>query len=51
MLGIIFLVFAFVLLVMAAANVNHPRVHLGWLGLALWVLSLLLGGVGNQLFR
>ena len=45
MLGIILLVFAFVLLCLAAANVNHPRINLGWAGLAFWVLSLLLGGV------
>lgn len=45
MLGTILLVFAFVLVALSAFNVGHPRVHLGWLGLATWLLSLLLGGV------
>ena len=46
MLGIILLVFAFVLLVVAAFGwTPRPTVNLGWLGLALWVLSILLGGV------
>ena len=45
MLGIILLVFSFVLFSLAAANVNHPRISLGWAGLAFWVLSILLGGV------
>ena len=49
MLSIILLVFSFVLLVLASANVSHPRVSLGWLGLAFWVLSLLLGGVSPLL--
>ena len=46
MLGTILLVFAFVLVVLAAFNVpTPPRVNLGWLGMALWCLSLLLGAV------
>lgn len=45
MLGIILLVFAFVLLALAAFNVGHPRVSLGWLGMAFWALSILLRGV------
>lgn len=49
MIGVILLVFAFVLLVLASANVSHPRLSFGWLGLALWVLSLLLGGAGPLL--
>jgi hypothetical protein len=45
MLGTILLVFSFVLLVLAAFNVPiPPRVNLGWLGMALWCLSILLGG-------
>lgn len=43
MIQIILLVFAFVLLCVAAAGVSHPRINLGWAGLAFWVLSLLLG--------
>lgn len=45
MLGTILLVFAFVFFMVAAARIDHPRVSLGWLGLAFWVLSILLGGV------
>jgi hypothetical protein len=45
MLVTILLVFAFVLLVVAAFGIGLPRVNLGWLGLALWVLSILLRGV------
>lgn len=45
MLGTILLVFAFVLLLCAAFGVALPRVQLGWLGLACWVLSILLGGL------
>ena len=32
----------FVSLVLAAFDVKVPRVNLGWLGLALWVLSVLI---------
>lgn len=46
MLATILLVFAFVLLVIAALGYTpRPSVNLGWLGLALWVLSILLRGV------
>jgi len=45
MLTIILMVFAFVLLVLAAFNVGHPRVSLGWLGMALWALSILIGSI------
>lgn len=45
MLSTILLVFAFVLMFLAGLNVGHPRVSLGWLGAALAVLSVLLGGV------
>jgi hypothetical protein len=34
------LVFAFVLFVLAGLNVGHPRVTLGWLGLAFLTLAL-----------
>lgn len=44
MLGTILLVFAFVLLALAALNVpSSPRVNLGWAGMAFWCLSLLIG--------
>jgi hypothetical protein len=43
MLHLIFLVFAFVLLALAAFSVPPGgRIQLGWLGLALFVLSFLL---------
>ena len=46
MLGTILLVFAFVLLVLAAFNVpTPPRLNLGWAGMACWVLSILIGGL------
>lgn len=38
--ALILLVLAFVLLLLAAFNVNPPRVSLGWLGLALWLLAV-----------
>ena len=49
MLGQILLVFAFVFAVIAAifiTTVARPplNVHFGWLAVAFWILSLLLGG-------
>ncbi len=45
MLTTILLVAAFVLLVLAALNIPQPpRLSLGWLGLALWVLAELVSG-------
>ena len=45
-IGTILLVFAFVLLVLAAFwNPGPPRVQLGWAGLACWCLAQLLGGL------
>ena len=37
---LIFLVFAFVLFVMAGLNISHPKANFGWLGLALLTLAL-----------
>lgn len=45
MVGIILMVFSFVLLMVAAANISHPRINLGWLGMAFWALSIILGGI------
>jgi hypothetical protein len=43
-LNLVLLVLAFVCLALAAVGVPiPPRVNLGWLGLALWVLSILIG--------
>jgi hypothetical protein len=39
-LQLVFLVFAFVLFALAGVNVGHPRVSLGWLGLAFLTLAL-----------
>ena len=43
MISTILLVFAFVLSLLAAFNIGVPRVTLGWLALACYFLSLLLG--------
>ncbi|MGA2426321.1 MAG: hypothetical protein ABSG07_20155 [Terriglobales bacterium] len=48
MISIILLVFAFVLACLAAWNVGQPRWSLGWLALACYFLSLLLGSAGLQ---
>jgi len=42
-LRVILLVLAFVLFVLAAAGVAHPRYNLMAAGLAAWVLSLIVG--------
>ena len=39
----IFLILAFILLLLEALGVKAPRVSLGWLGLACWVFVLLIG--------
>jgi hypothetical protein len=51
MLSLILLVFAFVLTIVEAFYASWPRPHLGWLGLALYFLSLLLSraGIGHGL--
>ena len=42
----ILLVFALVLLALAAFNVpSSPRINLGWAGLACWALAILLSGL------
>jgi hypothetical protein len=47
MVGLILLVFAFVLFVLATFNVS-ARWNLIAAGLAFWVLSVLLGGLGGH---
>ena len=44
MIATILLVFAFVFAVIASLGVSIPRVHFGWLSIAFWILSILLGG-------
>lgn len=44
MVATILLVFAFVFAVIASLGVSIPRVHFGWLAIAFWILSILLGG-------
>lgn len=44
MISLILLVLAFVLFLVAAFGVALPRVHFGWLGLAVLTLAALLGG-------
>lgn len=42
----ILMVLAFVLLALAAAGVaSPPRFNLGWAGLAVWALAIILGGL------
>jgi steroid 5-alpha reductase family enzyme len=39
-------VLALVSLVLAAVNApGHPRVNWGWLGMALWMLTIVFGGL------
>ena len=38
------MVVAFVLLLVEALKIGNSRVSFGWLGLALWALSLILAG-------
>lgn len=42
MLHVLLMAFAFVCFVVAAFGVKLPRVELGWMGLALWALDILL---------
>ena len=44
---LILLVFAFALFALRAGGVSHPRVELTALGLASWVLSAIVAGVGR----
>ena len=47
-LGLILLVFAFVLAVIAACFVQTVRsFHLGWLAVAFFLLSLIVGGIAR----
>ena len=39
MLALVLYVIACVLLVLAAFNVGHPKLSLGWLGLAIWLFT------------
>ncbi len=52
MIGTILLVFAFVFACIAAFfMVSVGRVHFGWLAIAFWILSVLLGGVHGLAFH
>jgi len=46
-IGLILLVFAFVLACLAAYGVGRPPWHLGWAAVAFWIASELLGGLGR----
>jgi hypothetical protein len=39
---LVLLVFAFVFALLAAAKVEYPRVHFGWLAIACWIATLFL---------
>ncbi len=48
MITTILMVLAFVLLLVAGFGVAvPPRISLGWIGLAVWALAIVLGGVGG----
>lgn len=50
MLSLILLIFAFVLAVLAACRPwlsSWPAPHLGWVAIALYLLTLILGGAGR----
>lgn len=42
--GLIFLIAAIILFILAAINVGQPRWSLGWAGMACFALAALLGG-------
>jgi hypothetical protein len=42
MLALVLYVIAWVLLVLAAFNVGHPRMSFGWLGMAIWLFTAVL---------
>lgn len=44
-LAFILQILALICLTTAALGITTPRVASGWLGLALWLLSLMVGGV------
>ena len=44
MLVLILLIAGFICLILAAFSVAAPRVSLGWLGLALWLLAVIIAG-------
>jgi hypothetical protein len=48
MVTTILMVFAFVLLLLEGVLSPrlYPNLHLGWVGMALWALAIILGGVG-----
>ena len=44
-IGLVLILIAFVLVLLEAFHlVPHPRVSWGWLGLAFWLASMLIGG-------
>lgn len=47
--GTILMVFAFVLLALAAFNVakDSTRISIGWAGMACWALAIVLGGLST----
>ena len=47
MIGTVFLVIALVCFLLGAANIPAPRINLVALGLAFWVLSILIGGMAG----
>lgn len=46
-IGLIFLVFAFVLACLATRGIGAPPWSLGWAAIACWIASELIGGVAK----
>ena len=46
-IGLILLVFAFVLACLAAKNIGPPNWSLGWASIACWIASELIGGLAR----
>lgn len=44
MTNLILLVFAFVLAALATFNISAPKINFGWAAIALYLLSLVIGG-------
>lgn len=44
-ISFLLLLLAFVCILLAAFRIGTPRIDLGWLGLAFWLFSLILGQI------
>ncbi len=46
-IGLVLLAFAFVCTALAAKGIGAPNWNLGWAGMAFWIASELIGGLGR----